>query len=272
MKPSQIIFIENGGTNAGDVYSSPRHYFPFPELDVQSMSYQKFRNTFQYLSNKIIVFGGGGVLDVNKQMSNLYKELPGNNIYIHWGSGSNTLNQKGVDWELSAEEINVTSDDLSKFLYVGRRDYLDYYKPNEFYVPCSSAMLSDLSNGFKTKRRIGRIKHSWLFQDLSVKKIPTISMNLDKLSLKKIIKFIGESEVVVTSSYHAAYWGLLMNKKVIVEKNWSSKFENLKYKPVFLESEMEEAIQKIVPVDPDYLVESRKLNINFYNKIINLVM
>ena len=48
--------------------------------------------------------------------------------------------------------------------------------------------------------------------------------NLDE---NKTIEFIGSGDVVVTNSYHGAYWATLLGK-VVVAFPWASKFYGLK--------------------------------------------
>ena len=92
---------------------------------------------------------------------------------------------------------------------------------------------------------------------------------LNKYNIKQIIKFIGESEIIITGSYHAAYWSQLMNKKVIINGNWSSKFDTLKYKPVLLSDNIENDILALKTVPKNYLDECININDNFYKKIMD---
>ena len=100
---------------------------------------------------------------------------------------------------------------------------------------------------------------------------PQINMNLAKYKIDEIIRFIGESEIIITSSFHAAYWALLLNKKVIINGNWSNKFDTLKYPPVLLSDNLENDIQNCIVPPTDYLNECIDLNDAFYKKVMNLI-
>lgn len=266
-KTQKIIFISCGGNNAGDKYCSPHLFYKFNGYQVDYRNNWKLANG---LKNNIIIFGGGGIIDTNKDRSNYFRTLPENNIYFHWGSGSNKLNLQEINWKPARNEINVRDDILKNFIFVGRRDYLDRYYNKHEYVPCVSCKIKHLQNSFKIIRRIGIIQHCWLKQIKNLN-YPTISMDLKKHNIAEIIKFIGESEIIITGSFHAAYWGQLMQKKVIINGNWSSKFDTMKYKPVKLSNNIEDDIRKCIVPPHEYLKECIKLNDDFYMKIMNRI-
>ena len=88
----------------------------------------------------------------------------------------------------------------------------------------------------------------------------------NKDCLDKIIRFIGESEYIVTNTYHMYYWATLLKKKVILFGEFSSKFDNLKYPPVRYTGVIEEDL-KNATVYEDALEESREKNREFLEKI-----
>ena len=97
---------------------------------------------------------------------------------------------------------------------------------------------------------------------------PTIDMNLTKHKIDEIIRFIAESEIILTSSYHGAYWGFLLNKKVVINGNWSTKFDTLKYQPAHLSNDLSSDIEKCVQPSTDYLHECMELNDQFYQTVM----
>lgn len=96
-------------------------------------------------------------------------------------------------------------------------------------------------------------------------------MNLSKYGNDNIIKFIGESEFIKTSPYHATYWELLLGKKDIISKSWSTKFDYLKHKPTISTDNLDEDILKPTQVPQDYLDESIMINFVFYSEIMDYV-
>ena len=254
-------------SNAGDALSSPKLYYNFnSNYNFNTISLSSAVNK----RSSIIIFGGGGIIDTNRERNELYKNLHGSNILIHWGSGSNKLNVNKINWKISDNEKQFNNDTLDNFKIVGRRDYMDSYLPNHEYVPCVTCKLKFLKHNYEIKRRIGIVQHMWLKQ-ISNMNYPTICMNLDKYNIEEIIKFIGESEVIITGSYHAAYWGLLLQKKVIINGNWSSKFDTLKYKVQELTDNIEKDIDKCEIPPKTYLDECIQINDNFYKKVLNII-
>ena len=260
----KILFINCGGTNAGDKYSCPLLFYNFNNYEVHYSN--NFDDVNKY-KNSIVIFGGGGIIDTNKDRNIYYNSLEKTNKYIHWGSGQNRLNLDQIKWKINSNEIHFENDILSNFILVGRRDYMNNYYNNHEYVPCVSCKLKQFKIKYENKRRIGVIQHAWL-QQIKQTEYPSINMDLNKNSIDSIIRFIGESEIIITGSYHAAYWGFLLNKKVIINGNWSSKFDSLKYKPTLLTNNIEKDITNCVDVCKNYLNECIELNDNFYNKII----
>tara|TARA_B100001287_G_C22645604_1_gene512513 strand:+ start:77 stop:370 length:294 start_codon:yes stop_codon:yes gene_type:complete len=96
-------------------------------------------------------------------------------------------------------------------------------------------------------------------------------MNLSKYDNDNILRFIGESEFIKTSPYHATYWELLLGKKDIISKSWSTKFDYLKHKPAILTDNLDEDILKTTPATQDYLDESIMINVNFYSEIMDYI-
>jgi len=265
---NKIIFISCQGNNAGDVYCSPHFYYNFNDYKIE---YTNKWESVNKTKNDIIIFGGGGIIDTNKDRNKYYKTLEKNNFYFQWGSGSNKLNIKEIDWKPSPSEIDINDDILENFIFVGRRDYLKNYYNNHEYVPCVSCKIKLLQNNYKIKRKIGIIQHMWLKQIKNLN-YPSITMNLSNYNIDEIIKFIGESEIIITGSFHGAYWAHLMQKKVIINGSWSSKFDTLKYKPTILSNNLENDIKECVVPPPEYLKECVELNDKFYNKITNKII
>ena len=97
--------------------------------------------------------------------------------------------------------------------------------------------------------------------------IPSLS---NAATIEEIIPFIGESDALITDSYHAMYWGLLLEKKVTVIPN-SSKFFDFHIKPLF--SDFDNCIEdskKSISYQ-GLLEECRELNHRFYEKAMNVL-
>ena len=152
---------------------------------------------------------------------------------------------------------------FEKFKLLSIRDYGK--NKNELFVQCPTCMIKTLNKVFKCKRRIGVVCHKdHLFDTQGYESIT------NRVSLGKILKFIGESEVIITNSYHAYYWATLMNKKVILRDAFSDKFNYLKYKPVFYSGNLEKDISEAKIYDMA-LNECREQNLSFYNKVVSML-
>jgi len=91
---------------------------------------------------------------------------------------------------------------------------------------------------------------------------PNKGSNLNK-SFEDIISMLSEAEVILTSSYHAAYWGILLGRRVVVVP-WSTKFLRFRWRVGFAYDldGVRSAISKAASF-PYALKEAREANISF---------
>lgn len=135
------------------------------------------------------------------------------------------------------------------------------------YVPCSSCMHSE----FDIKREI---KHKFIVYEhksfkLNINDFP--KKNNSGNDIKSVLDFLGSAETIITNSYHGAYWGVLLNRKVIIVSPFSSKFYGFKYKiPIVSSDNWVEVIDKAQSYE-EALEESRFLNKEFYKKVLNIL-
>jgi hypothetical protein len=207
--------------------------------------------------------GGGGLLNrttfFNEMKLLEHLSSLGHKIVL-WGIGHNNPN---------TFNISSYSIDLTKFRLVGVRDY----NMGLEWVPCPSCMDVLFDKKFDVDRDISIILHQNDRYDKNklntLREFP-ILFN-DETSFEKIIEFIGRTDVIITSSYHAMYWALLMGKKVVVLPN-SSKMFSFKYKPTFCFdiSEYKLAIKKANRYS-GLLDECRSININFSQRVFEFL-
>lgn len=217
--------------NAGDFYCAPHHYFEElqnKELDI--FDYKSPEKTItnrwiQKISNNALIIGGGGLLNrgsFEKQMK-LFESLGRKNKKIVlWGIGHNSKNPK-LFGKISSYNINTAN-----FGLVGTRDY----SLSENWVPCVSCLHPVFDQKFSSDQEIGIIFHKKTLKKKSVtSKFQNYPSTSNTTDLESLVTFIGRSETVITDSYHAMYWSMLLGKKVVVVPN-SSKFFDFKYHPV----------------------------------------
>ena len=209
--PVKIHFINMiSKGNVGDYNSGVYQYF--------SSYFSEYKCYFHNLlgiqwkliqKGDYIIIGGGGLLNHCNEWNRVIRNLQKYTEHIIiWGAGENLHNDE------SCSELL----DLSTFSIVGTRDKTNYF------VPCPSCMLPQLSFSYSIERKFGVVEHKYF---------PIAEFEYDKIDncvdIYTIIKFIGSSEVIISNSYHAIYWATLMKKKVIIYEKWSSKFDNLKW-------------------------------------------
>lgn len=203
--------------NIGDHFCNPSRYFSFDDIETYDVLDPNIP-----ISNNHVIIGGGGLIHPKFYSSLLKIKSKEPKKIITWGIGFN--NDKGNN-----EEIKDLSffDDLDK---CGIRDFRNFEFPNT-YIPCVSCMHSAFDIKYNVKNKISCFYH-YNRRDLSPKNIPTLD-NRQK-DIFKTIKFIGETETLLTDSFHGAYWGQLLGKNVQVV-SWSVKFDYFKNPPIYIE-------------------------------------
>lgn len=253
--------------NSGDLYSAPHHYFSeLKNSSVDIFDYKREEMEIQksfiknICSNSLIV-GGGGLLNhygFSKQMKMFEQLATKNKKVVLWGIGHNAKHFKN-------RRIRKYNIDISKFPLVGTRDYS---MPGT-WVPCASCLNPLLDKDYPEIREMGIVFHkNTLRKPAILKKFSGIPFISNSYSIESLIKFIGSSESVITDSYHAMYWGLILNKKVVAIAN-STKFFDFKYQPVISSySHSTEDLKKAIRYS-GIKDECREINKKFSQQVFN---
>ena len=251
--------------NAGDLYSSPVNYFP--ELGKIEVDIFDFKNSDEngitsLISDNSLVIGGGGLLNRKSfqfQLETFQKLCEHGKKTVLWGVGHNSKYKRDF------RKLNQYSIDLDKFGLVGTRDYS--LAPT--WVPCVSCMHPLFNNKSTSRQETGVILHDKTYNKQRIisrfEGLPLISNRVD---IETYIAFIKDSENIITDSYHAMYWGMLLEKKVLVIPN-SSKFFDFKYDPVFTNFENCLEDLKKARSYSGVLEECRERNLDFAGKVFN---
>lgn len=248
----EIVFIHKLKTkNTGDQEICPYDYFKnyfdqyiVQKFDIDDLNYLSFKKA-------IFILGGGGLINQNDNWNNWTNKLIENkNKVIGWGLGFNQHYDRPVKSKMK----------LSEFSLLGIRDY----NVKQPYLPCVSCLRID-NEASKIVRKIGCIIH--YENTKNPFDFPTIYNNQ---SFEEIIKFIKESEIIITNTYHAMYWSTLMNKKVILYNPFSNRFDNFKYKPVIYSGNLEKDINSAI-IYSKSLEECKSLNREFFEKIKKII-
>ncbi|RBA28048.1 polysaccharide pyruvyl transferase family protein [Flavobacterium tibetense] len=254
--------------NIGDYYCAPHHYFErlrgkYLDIFDYKNENEKIRSNYiEDVCNKSIIVGGGGLLNrggFEMQMKLFEKISEKGKKIVLWGVGHNEKSKENYG------KVSKYNIDINKFGLVGTRDYS---MPGEF-VPCVSCLHPIFDQKFDTKKEVGIVFHKdTLKKENITKKYQNFATSSNTSNLEDLIEFIGESENIITDSYHTMYWAMLMEKKVITIPN-SSKFFDFKYQPII--SNFDDALNHLNKGETfsGLLEECREINMNFSEKVFN---
>jgi hypothetical protein len=231
--------------NPGDAWSTPYHYIGKPGMLMDLF------NPVDVSNFDCLVVGGGAILQNSRMVDNLEKiifSFSGNKVF--WGGGI-SKNDK-------VDKI------LKEFDLLGCRDYAYGYN----YIPCASAMHQSLRKTKVSNKDFLIIDH-WKRNIIDINRPVTRLINRF-ISADTIIEEINNHNFLITSSYHAAYWGILLKKKVIVISMPMQEKFNFKYK-IPISDAWDDSFLDNVTVYNDAFDESYNLNLEFKNQFNSIV-
>jgi hypothetical protein len=227
-----IINIHRRKTpNRGDLASTPLLYTANAEsvkyIDILECYIENIKIEEVLRHAELIIIGGGGLLDNPKFAPHVDFLLEGfHDKIVIWGIGTNTVNAKS------------TPSNLNRLDLFGLRDFYsqDSPFPNSTWVPCASCMNLEIDAIMQRRKTLATSSIGILINDSG--KIPMRIGNCSVSELRffgnkkvrtiEMLEFIMSSRVLVTNSYHAAYWATLMMIPVLAVPT-SSKFKYFKH-------------------------------------------
>jgi hypothetical protein len=263
-----VVVHRQDQNNVGDIASNPAQYFLKPEeyhtVDIEELNYT------EYASNLPMIVGGGGLIgneffgDVVKNVLNSsdknqltdlwnrrwsitdpsnktvheeflvkYKDLIKEYIdklntakspRFFWGGGYNGDYNKKIKTNFEWPEWMVEFDK------VGVRDWGQSLP----WAPCASCMHPALKKSYSIKNDIIFFEHKkQLLKDFGTDSIPRF-INSGS-NVEQTIELLGSANIILTNSYHGAYWGTLLQKRVVVVGAWGAKFHAMKHSPYLLD-------------------------------------
>lgn len=243
-------------TNVGDMYSSPCLYFDWlKKCEKVDIYMDNVKEKIKKPGDRVLVLGGGGLI-ANKDFSESLDWLVNSKflLKIAWGIGHNTHDGK-EDFPLDPI--------LASFDLVGLRDYNSKYE----WVPCASCLHKAFDIKYKVKHEIVVYEHKNF--PLEINSHP--KTNNKSSNLRNVLEFLGSGEIILTNTYHGAYWGTLLRRKVVVIDPFSNKFANFKHKPVISTLSAFSRDLNKAQTFPNSLEESRQANILFSNKVKKMI-
>lgn len=251
---SEILSIFRfDSTNAGDYFCPPFRYFNFGSYRCKDIIDVKDPSE---LPQKLII-GGGGLL--GSSSFNPYFETLFSRNYeavVGWGLGENSR----IDCTAGYVERDklVYPSYTDKFDLLGVRDYGTEYD----WVPCASCMHPFFKEKWQITNEIVVFEHKRV--PIEIDYFP--KMNNDTIELETIIRFLGTARVVITNSYHAAYWSQLMGKAVVVFP-FSTKFYYFKHKAAIGKPTEWKKLLNMVEEQVPALNECINANIEFNSRV-----
>lgn len=198
-----------------------------------------------------IIFGGSGLL--YPEIAGILESTASTSSHpcIAWGIGVNTHHGDAVIWP----------DWLNRFALVGLRDWCSPHA----YVPCPSCMhpAFDAYHDSSPKRTLVIYDQIDFPVGVDMPDVCRINNSKPKSAMEEVVEFLASGETILTSSYHGAYWGFLLNRRVLIWKPWSTKFFCFKPRCFYVD---ETSFKLFITVPQDnsgYLEECRSINREF---------
>lgn len=266
--------------NIGDIKCSPTHYFNelkenCIESEILGFKHSETPNTSEralweenFNDADSIIIGGGGLLEIDffePAFEFIYKNKKKEQKIVFWGAGHN-------QWKINDWRTLKHPFDIEKYPHdlAGIRDF-NY--PGIEWVPCSSCLSEKFDKNFEKSEEIVLYVHEGTLKHHAFKKsLPeNIKMISNSTPFDKAVEFLGSSELVLTDSFHGAYWATLLNCKVIAFPS-SSKFYGLKHSiPLCSPLDWQQYIKLAVQY-PSALYECRESNRKFSEKVFDLIL
>ena len=253
--------------NIGDRECTPFRWFSdlaTDDLDLRDESLSG--ETAAGLSGEVVVLGGGGLflpLCWKRWVGPLFER--GNQV-IGWGIGHHHDNvhlgpdESHSDWSTSIEQYQ---DDypLDRFSLLGVRDWDVGIR----WVPDASCMHPAFDASDRADHDVVVYEHGVLAPiPLDVRKMS----NVGDAPFEEVAGFLASGRVVVTNSYHGAYWATLLGRPTVLWEPWCSKFLLLRYPHPWVGPGDWERAAESAPVYPDALAECRAANRAFAADVV----
>lgn len=259
-KGNTLHFINRlDSSNCGDLNVSPLQYYS----DFFSQ-YSLKRNDIRFIDyssiapNDVVILGGGGLFDYSECLNRAINRLLNTGAaVIAWAPGLNT--HTDYDGTFS------TKIEFEKFTRVTVRNY-----PNPYgieYLPDVSCKHPGLKADYKILRKYGVAMH----KDYDIPSLAAYDKITNSCCIDDVLRFIGETEIVFSNSFHMIYWSLLMGKKTICVDPVSSRF-SYKYKPAFYHTVTDDISECVAAAKSyDIIDECIAANDSFFNYVKKII-
>jgi hypothetical protein len=238
--------------NIGNIVASPSYYFDLPNTKLYDLSEDGFR-----LGKVTIV--SKGLLNTDEHLH--YVKAAGITKFVIWGHGreQHCVESAVYDYQLPAW--------LRKCALVGLRDWNTPYR----WVPCASCMHTIFDEPIVAPiRHFSAISyHKQLLPACITDHMPSI--HNCTYDFRWFIRHIRACEVLITNSYHAAYWATLLQRRVVIIEPHDVKFGRLRFTHPFSSAADWRSQVAKTQLYPDALELCRTANRSFYNDVLPLL-
>jgi hypothetical protein len=180
----------------------------------------------------LAIVGGGGLFDGGQLESCLQDVLERHGDVVLWGAGLNRPRNY---------EERYYPDWMNRFTLAGVRDWGGGIE--ERWVPCPSCMHPGLDIAGDPKEEFVVYNHCETYfvidyenaaKSRATKGALTAEQNTNTSfsTMAGALKFLSKGKTVLTTSYHGAYWGMLLGRDVIVQGGHSMRFDRMRPEPV----------------------------------------
>jgi hypothetical protein len=243
-----FLHVYRNRSNIGDVVCCPKHYFPefvdFPVYDICDV---------QFVTEDCLIIGGGGLM--HPGFRRYLEEALRARVAVLWGVGSNVHGETELQYPVPPHA----------FTLAGLRDWNSGFD----YVPCPSCLDPVFDHVAEPKNEIVVYCHHDVMLPL-LTSVPRLDNSV--CSLREAAQFIASGQIVLTNSFHGAYWAMLLNRRAILYRPFSSRFFGFKHKlPVCSSDSSFFNAVKVAESYPDYLTECRMLNRLFKAQVVRLL-
>ena len=243
--------------NAGDLYCPP---FRYVNLGSQRFTDIMHIKDVASLSPNLVI-GGGGLLGLRTFAPNMNRIFERSyRAVVGWGLGVNTGTDM-VSGYVKRTKCTFPAY-MDRFDILGVRDYGTCYP----WVPCASCLHPLFQRQWPIENDVVVYEH---------KRVPSgidcfPKMHNDTIDLERVLRFLGSSRVVITNSYHGAYWSQLMGKAVLAFP-FSSRFYQFKHKITLCKpAEWKKWLDR-VEEQPPPLQECIDANLKFWKRVRSLL-
>lgn len=192
--------------NCGDLASSPLLYFKFPGHRVHIDHLETPPRDWK---PDLVIYGGGSIIDdINV--------VPWGCPMVAWGVGHTV---RRAPW-----------DDAMNKAHMRARAMFELYFPRDRVPCCGEDWVPDASCMHRVFDDPGDPVHE-LVKYSAERRVdcsqgPEPHMSNHDGTIEEAVRFLASGRTIITSSYHGAYWGRLLGRRVHVIR-WGSKFDYL---------------------------------------------